>query len=499
MDILFASKPSSHTNTLVVGIFNNNTLTKAAKDVDLQIHGSLQHAIDASRFKGNAQDILVLNAPHGLNLDRIIAVGLGKREEIDETHLTNLGGNIYAQIAQTPDRVVEIRLGDLDLSAYSPEKTAALIGMGACLRSWSFDKYHTRKKEDEKPKIQQMTFVVPNPEAAHQDFTLEQHIFSGVSITRELVSEPANILYPESFAERIKALKSSGLKIDILNEKKLKSLGMGALLGVGQGSVRPPRLVVIQWNGADKSTQPLAFVGKGITFDTGGISIKPSAGMEEMKYDMGGAGVVVGLMHALAKRKAKINAVGVVALAENMPGGSAQRPGDIVTSMSGQTIEVLNTDAEGRLVLADALYYTQKEFKPKLIVDLATLTGAIVVSLGDEYAGLFSNDDKLSEQLEQAGNKVGEKVWRFPLHKNYDKLIDSPVADVQNLSSKRGAGSITAAQFLKRFVKNDGTPWAHLDIAGVAWTDRDLPTAKKGATAFGVRLLDRMVQDNYES
>ncbi|MEN8235980.1 MAG: leucyl aminopeptidase [Pseudomonadota bacterium] len=498
MDILFTSQPASHTNALVVGVFSNNTLTKVAKDVDMQIHGRLQQALDASRFKGNVQDILVLNAPHGLNLDRIIAVGLGEKDEIDECQLTDLGGRIYASIAQTPDRVAEVRLGDLDLPVFSSEKISTLVGLGACLRSWSFDKYHTQKKEDEKPKLQQITFITPNPKAARRAFEYEKHVLSGIYLTRELVSEPPNVLHPDSFAERIKSLKSSGLKIDTLNEKKMKSLGMGALLGVGQGSTQPSYLAVIQWNGTDKSTPPLAFVGKGVTFDTGGISIKPSAGMEEMKYDMGGAGVVVGLMQALASRKAKVNAVGVVGLVENMPGGGAQRPGDIVTSMSGQTIEVINTDAEGRLVLADALYYAQKEFKPQFIVDLATLTGAIVVSLGDEYAGLFSNDDQLSTRLEQAGAKVGEKLWRFPLHKNYDRLLDSPSADVQNITSKRGAGSITAAQFLQRFVEDD-TPWAHLDIAGVAWADKDLPIVKKGATAFGVRLLDRMIKDNYES
>lgn len=498
MDILFASQPASHTNALVVGVFSDNTLTKAARDVDLQIHGSLQHALDASHFKGESQDMLVLNAPHGLSLDRIIAVGLGKKADIDERQLTDLGGRIYAQIAQTPDRVAEVRLDDLDLSAFSPDKVATCVGLGACLRSWRFDKYHTQKNEDEKPKLQQITFVTADPEVARQTFEQENQVLSGVYLTRELVSEPPNVLYPDSFADRIQGLKSSGLKIDILNEKKMKSLGMGALLGVGQGSSQPPRLAVIQWKGADKSVPPLAFVGKGVTFDTGGISIKPSAKMDEMKYDMGGAGVVVGLMQALAKRNAKINAVGVVGLVENMPGGGAQRPGDIVTSMSGKTIEVLNTDAEGRLVLADALHYTQKEFKPKFIVDLATLTGAIVVSLGSEYAGLFSNDDQLSEHLEQAGNTVGEKVWRFPMHKNYDKLLDSPAADVQNITNKGGAGSITAAQFLQRFVDED-TPWAHLDIAGVTWADKDLPIAQKGATAFGVRLLDRMIKDNYES
>merc|ERR1711991_430835 len=322
-------------------------------------------------------------------------------------------------------------------------------------------------------------------------------IEEGSFFARDLVSEPGNVLHPDEYAKRIVTLKKSGLKINVYDKKKLKKLGMNALLGVGQGSIRGSYLVTIEWNGARNNSKPLAFVGKGVCFDTGGISLKPARFMEDMTYDMAGSAVVVGLMKNLALRKSKVNAVGVVGLVENMPGGNAQRPGDIVKSYSGKTIEVLNTDAEGRLVLADAITYTEKKFKPKFIVDLATLTGAIIVSLGSEYAGLFSNDDKLSKQLINAGEQVEEKVWRMPLNKNYDKLIDSKNADMQNINYVGGAGSTTAAQFLQRFILNK-TPWAHLDIAGMAFSKYAGALNSSGATGFGVRLLNKLIEDNYE-
>ena len=322
-------------------------------------------------------------------------------------------------------------------------------------------------------------------------------LLSGINLTKDLVSEPGNILHPDEYAKRLLSLKKFGLKVNILDERKLKKLGMNSLLGVGQGSIRGSYLVSLEWNGAKNKSKPLAFVGKGVCFDTGGISLKPAKFMEDMTYDMAGSAVVVGLMKNLALRKAKVNAVGVVGLVENMPGGNAQRPGDIVKSYSGKTIEILNTDAEGRLVLADALTYTEKKFKPKFIVDLATLTGAIIVSLGSEYAGLFSNDDKLSKQLYDAGIKVEEKVWRMPLHKNYDKLINSNNADMQNINYQGGAGSTTAAQFLQRFILNK-TPWAHLDIAGMAFSKYNGALNSWGATGFGVRLLNKLIEDNYE-
>jgi leucyl aminopeptidase len=346
-----------------------------------------------------------------------------------------------------------------------------------------------------------------NPNSAKAKFKDRSLVVDGVFMTRDLVTEPPNVIYPDTLAKRCKTLSKLGVKVEVLGEKQMMRLGMGALLGVGEGSARESKLVVMQWNGAPKkrpakkgakgeAAQPICFVGKGVTFDTGGISLKPAGGMEDMKYDMGGSGVVIGLMKALAGRKAKVNAVGVVGLAENMPGAKAQRPSDVVTSMSGQTIEVLNTDAEGRLVLADALYYANDRFKPKFIVDLATLTGAIIIALGNEYAGLFSNNDKLSANLLAAGDLIGEKLWRMPQGVVFDKMINSDIADMKNISSGRGAGSTTAAQFLARFVGD--TPWAHLDIAGVTWTKKDMPTAPKGATAFGVRMLDRMISNNYE-
>jgi leucyl aminopeptidase len=322
-------------------------------------------------------------------------------------------------------------------------------------------------------------------------------LVEGINFTKDLVSEPGNILHPDEYVRRIKKLSSIGLKVTIFDKKKLKQIGMNALLGVGQGSARGSYLAIIEWKGSDKKKQPLAFVGKGVCFDTGGISLKPAKFMEDMTYDMAGSAVVVGLMKTLALRKAKVNAVGVVGLVENMPDGNAQRPGDIVTSYSGKTIEVLNTDAEGRLVLADALTYTEKKFNPKFIVDLATLTGAIIVSLGSEFAGLFSNDDKISNQLFKAGEKVGEKVWRMPLNNNYDKLIDSKKADMQNINYVGGAGSITAAQFLQRFIINK-TPWAHLDIAGMAFSKYGGALNSGGATGYGVRLLNQLIEDNYE-
>ena len=364
---------------------------------------------------------------------------------------------------------------------------------GLKLKSYEFEKYKTKKKT-------RFISIVAignknKPSAQHQ--IKFRALEEGTFYARDLVSEPGNVLHPDEYAKRLKNLKKDGLKINIYDEKKLKKLGMYALLGVGQGSIRGSYLVTLEWNGGKKDSKPLAFVGKGVCFDTGGYSLKPARFMEDMTYDMAGSATVVGLMKSLALRKAKINAVGVVGLVENMVSGNAQRPGDIVKSYSGKTIEILNTDAEGRLVLADALTFTEKKFKPKFIVDLATLTGAIIVCLGSEYAGLFSNDDKLSKQIYEAGKKVEEKVWRMPLHKNYDKLINSKNADMQNINYIGGAGSTTAAQFLQRFILNK-TPWAHLDIAGMAFSKYGGALNSGGATGYGVRLLNKLIEDHYE-
>ncbi len=362
---------------------------------------------------------------------------------------------------------------------------------GAKLKSYNFDIYKTNKNK----KIININFV-GGKKSSNLRKKLDA-LTEGIFSTRDLVSEPGNILHPDEYAKRVSALKKLGLKVTVYDKKKLKKMGCGALLGVGQGSIRGSYLVTIEWKGTNSKTKPLAFVGKGVCFDTGGISLKPAKFMEDMTYDMAGSAVVVGLMKNFALRKAKINAVGVVGLVENMPGGNAQRPGDIVKSYSGKTIEVLNTDAEGRLVLADALTFTEEKFKPNLIIDLATLTGAIIISLGSEYAGLYSNNDKLSKQLYQAGEDVEEKVWRMPLHKNYDKLINSKNADMQNINYVGGAGSTTAAQFLQRFILNK-TPWAHLDIAGMSFSKYAGALNSGGATGYGVRLLNKFVEDNYE-
>ena len=374
------------------------------------------------------------------------------------------------------------------------EEIISEFAYGFELKSYTFNKYKSKKDDF----VQSIDFSVKNPTSFKLKYKNFSSIKEGVFLARDLVSEPPNVLNPKKYTEEIKKLKKLGLKIEVLNEKQMKKLGMHSLLGVGQGSENESFMVVIKWNGAKQNFgKPLAFVGKGVCFDTGGISLKPARFMEEMKYDMGGSAVVVGLMKCLAKRKAKVNAVGVVGLVENMPDGNAQRPGDIVKSYSGKTIEVLNTDAEGRLVLADALTYTEKKFNPKFIIDLATLTGAIIMALGEEYAGLFSNNDKISKELHEIGNQINEKVWRLPLHKNYDKLMNSAYADVQNINYAGGAGSITAAQFLQRFIIKN-TPWAHLDIAGMAFSKKAASLNSGGATGFGVRLLNDLVMKNYE-
>lgn len=441
-----------------------------------------------ARFKGDAGQSFLLIAEEGGKLVRIVLLGVA---EGDVGDYQKAGGEIVAKVQTSGAKHIAIHGGNLLV------KAAAEAAYGATLRNWRMDKYRTKLAETSKPTVEALT-VVGAPVEAADLWTSYQAIADGVALTKELVTEPANIIYPESFVERCLHLKELGVEITVLDDKQMSELGMGALLGVAQGSRKPARMLVMKWDGTGGSQErPVAFVGKGVTFDTGGISIKPAAGMEDMKWDMGGAGAVAGVMKALAGRKAKAHVVGVCGLVENMPDGNAQRPGDIVTSMSGQTIEVLNTDAEGRLVLCDALHWVQENYNPEYVVDLATLTGAIIISLGSEHAGLFSNSDELSDKLTAAGKASGDLLWRFPLSKAYDKLIDSPIADMKNIGA-RGAGSITAAQFLQRFIK-DGVKWAHLDIAGTVWADKAGPVWDKGATGFGVRLLDRFVADNFES
>jgi len=423
---------------------------------------------------------------------KIILFEINRKIKMSPLDFQNFGGKFYNFIKS--NSIYHLNILDDNLKKFNINNN--LINwfiLGMQLKSYEFNKYKTKFLNEEFNIFLSKNLKNFFVNKKSKFFSLVQ----GVNLTKDLVSEPGNILFPEEYTKRILQLKKYGLKIKIYNESQLKKLGMNALLGVGQGSVRRSYLVTMEWNGSKKKEKPLAFVGKGVCFDTGGISLKPAKFMEDMTYDMAGSAVVVGLMKTLALRKAKVNAVGVVGLVENMPDGNAQRPGDIVKSYSGKTIEILNTDAEGRLVLADALSYTERKFKPKFIVDLATLTGAIIVSLGSEYAGLFSNDDKISDQLSKAGEKVGEKVWRMPLNENYDKLIDSKKADMQNINYVGGAGSTTAAQFLQRFIMNK-TPWAHLDIAGMAFSKYGGALNSGGATGYGVRLLNQLIEDNYE-
>ncbi len=491
MKISFAALGMPKSGALVVGVEADGKLPPAARDVDGLTGGAVKRAIAASRFTGASGQSLDIVAPAGVANSRVLLVGIDK--EFDELAQQALGGRILAHMNRVGETAVTLLFS---AGRDDAPKIAAQIAFGARLKSYRFDKYRTTESKDKKPSLRSLTLRVDGAAAARRAYAPLDKIADGVFLTRDLVSAPPNVLYPESFAQEARDLAQLGLKVEVLTERQMAKLGMGALLGVGQGSARASRLVTMQWNGAAQSKRRIAFVGKGVTFDTGGISIKPAGGMEEMKWDMGGAGTVTGLMKALAGRKAKVNAVGVIGLVENMPDGNAQRPGDIVTSMSGQTIEIINTDAEGRLVLADALWYTQDRFKPKFMVNLATLTGAIIVGLGHEHAGLFSNDDKLSENLLAAGLATNEKLWRLPLDDAYDKLIDCAAADMKNIGG-RSAGSITAAQFLQRFVNK--TPWAHLDIAGMAWSAKERDTIPKGGTGYGVRLLDRMVSDCYEN
>ena len=412
------------------------------------------------------------------------------KRDLKNFDVENLGAEFYGHINYGKNSEYFI---NTDSISGKHENFIGYFLHGLKLKSYEFTKYKTKK---ETRIISINTFGIKNKPSAQSQSKFKA-LEEGIFYARDLVSEPGNILHPDEYAKRLNSLRKDGIKINIYDEKKLKKLGMNALLGVGMGSIRGSYLVTMEWNGVKNNSKPLAFVGKGVTFDTGGYSLKPAKFMEDMTYDMAGSAAVVGLMKSLALRKAKVNAVGVVGLVENMVSGDAQRPGDIVKSYSGQTIEVLNTDAEGRLVLADALTYTEKKFKPKFMVDLATLTGAIIVSLGSEYAGLFSNDDKLSKQILNAGEKVEEKLWRMPLHKNYDKLMNSKNADMQNINYVGGAGSTTAAQFLQRFILNK-TPWAHLDIAGMAFSKYGGALNSGGATGFGIRLLNQLIEENYE-
>ena len=452
--------------------------------------GVVARAAGVAKFTGKALKSLDVLAPHGAPVDRILVLGLGEAEKLTAHDWLKAGGAAAAKVGRAEKVAIYLDAPGAAVTA----KNAADFALGMQLGAYSFDTYKT-KKDDEEARNAKVTVVTANAAAAKKANDVSDAVAEGVILARNLVNEPANVLGPVEFADKAKALEKLGVEVDILTEREMRKLGMAALLGVAQGSVRPPRLAVMHWKGGKEKDRPIAFIGKGVVFDTGGISIKPAAGMEDMKGDMGGAAAVIGLMHTLAARKARANVVGILGLVENMPDGNAQRPGDIVKSMSGQTIEVINTDAEGRLVLCDALWYCNETFKPQFMVNLATLTGAIMVALGSHHAGLFSNNDTLAARLTAAGLATNERLWRMPLGREYDKMIDSKFADMKNTGG-RYAGSITAAQFLQRFVKE--TPWAHLDIAGTAMGSPTDEINRSWGSGFGVRLLDELVRANYE-
>ncbi|MCO5145895.1 MAG: leucyl aminopeptidase [Aquamicrobium sp.] len=488
--IAFAKIAVPARGAVVVLAAEGGALSAPAAAIDAR--GQLAKAFSVADFTGKIAAGIEVLAPLDAGFDRLAAVGVGKPEALDRRAWSRIGGAAFAAARKAQDISI---LADVEGAVPTPDDVAALA-LGVLLNAYAFDKYKTRKDNGKAATgPAKVTILCPNPAAAKRAFAAVQGLADGVVLARDLVNEPANVLGTLEFAAKAKELEALGVKVEVLTEKEMRRLKMGALLGVAQGSIRPPRLVVMRWDGGKAKDKPAVFVGKGVVFDTGGISIKPAGGMEDMKGDMGGAAAVTGLMHALAARKAKANVIGVIGLVENMPDGNAQRPGDIVTSMSGQTIEVINTDAEGRLVLADALWYANERFAPRFMVNLATLTGAIIVALGNDHAGLFSNDDALAEQLLAAGRDTGEKLWRLPLGPAYDKMIDSKNADMKNTGGRQ-AGSITAAQFLQRFVKD--TPWAHLDIAGTAMGSPSSETNQSWASGFGVQLLDRLVRDHCE-
>lgn len=505
LKIRFAAKPAA-ADTAIVGILPGGTLTDSAAALDKAL---IAAAIKRqSAFSGKAGETMAVTAPEKSKYARYVLLGLGDPDALTAAEAENIGGKLAAALTAAGTAKAVLMLDDITgkKGSLPPAAVAAHIATGAQLRTYAFDKYKEKKKDDKKkPPFAALEIVTPSATAAAKLHRHGEAVAAGAHVARDLMNEPPNVLYPDSFAKRVVAdMKKLGVTTEVLDEKKMKTLGMGAALAVGQGSARPPRMLVMRWNGTGpaqkgkKKPAPLAFIGKGVTFDTGGISIKPANGMEDMKMDMGGAAAVVGLMTCLARRKAKVDVVGIVGLAENMPSDRAYRPGDIITSMAGKTIEVLNTDAEGRLVLIDAMTYIQRTYKPRLMIDLATLTGAIMVALGTEYAGAFVNDDKLWGQLESASRASGEKLWRMPLDETYRRAMDSRIADLNNLGDvSRYGGACNAAGFLERFVE-DKCPWAHLDIAGMMISRTDKPTAPRGPAGFGVRVLDRFIADHYE-
>ena len=500
-NIHFTSEELSNNQGTIVFVNKDLEMDNTTLLIDQKYHGIISKTIqNKSVFSGKAGQVSIADyIDKDGELKHFIIVGIGDDKELKDFTIEELGGKIFTKALSYKIKTIGTKIAN-DIGSYKSHEFAALISSGFLLSSYRFDKYKTKQSDDEKFSIHSFEINIDNKDKATSLFEHKKSLAEAVFFARDIINEPSNIKTPASYAERIiEYLEPLGVEVTALGEREMKNLGMGALLGVGQGSQNESKLVIMEYYGQDKNATPIALVGKGVTFDTGGISLKPAQNMEHMKYDMAGSAAVVGSIMALAKRNAAVNVIGIVGLVENMPSGNAQRPGDIVTTMSGQTVEVLNTDAEGRLVLADAIWYVQEKFNPKCIVDLATLTGAIIISLGKTYAGCFSNNDKLAEQLIEAGAKVNEKLWRMPLHKEYDEMLKSIIADIANIptSPGGGAGSSTAAHFINRFIKND-TPWAHLDIAGVSDGRTATPLAPPGAVGYGVRLLNKFIQDNYE-
>lgn len=493
MQISFLNAPEE-SGVLVLPVYDDGTLP--SKAYDQKTYGHITKAMESAEFRGKKGESLRLYAPIGINYAQILLVGIGDPSVLNQQKFEELGATLYTLTKANKKVVVDFSELTKIKGMKSFEWTAHLAA-GFHLRSFNFTKYKTKNKEKIESKIESVVFKTSEDSFATSYFHNLYCLTEGVCLTKTLVSEPPNVLYPETMAEAAQGLTKLGVKVEVFNKKDMERMNMGGILGVGQGSAKEPKLIVLQWLNGDKNQKPISVVGKGVTFDSGGISIKPAQNMEDMKYDMAGSGVVIGLIKALALRKAKVNVVGVMAMVENMPSGSALKPADILTTMSGQTIEVQNTDAEGRLILADALWYTQDRFKPQAMIDLATLTGAVVVALGDQHAGLMSNNHELAAKLLKAGDDVNEPMWRLPLTEGYDKDMDSDIADMKNISGGRGGGTITAAQFLQRFV-ND-TPWAHIDIAAMAWDKKGKPLSEKGATGYGVRLLNKYLMDNFEA
>lgn len=492
MKISFAASRPEGNYALAIPVWSEDTIADRLGSLDETSRTLAARAAEAQRFEREAASLAEAFVADGNTTRRLVLVGLGGKRD-DEALYERVGGALTAKLLCSGETRLVIDLSGLNLDG----EAASRIGYGAAARSWRYDIYRTKLSAKARPTLEEIIIVGGGD--ASEAWTRRAAVLDGLSLTRELVTEPANVIYPVSFVERVRRdLEPLGVEFEVLDENQMQDLGMGSLLGVSLGSAQPPRLLAMRWNGAgDTSKKPVVLIGKGVTFDTGGISIKPSAGMEAMKWDMGGAGAVAGAMRALAGRKAKANVIGICALVENMPDGKAQRPGDVVTSMSGQTIEVINTDAEGRLILCDAMTWAQRTYRPEVMVDLATLTGAMIVSLGYEFAGMFTNDDDLAVKLADSGLKTGDKLWRLPMGDAYDKMMNSDIADMKNAGA-REAGSITAACFLGRFVE-EGVKWAHLDIAGTVWANKPGALYDKGATGFGVALLDRFIADNYES